>query len=59
MGEANWTEQLPVKLLLGLGTYAAVCFAWVFFRAPDFTVAGLCERDGRRAPAGRCDPRDP
>jgi alginate O-acetyltransferase complex protein AlgI len=27
------------KLLLGLGTYAAVCFAWVFFRATDFTTA--------------------
>ncbi len=39
VGEANWTEHLPVKLLLGLGTYFAVCVAWVFFRAPDFTVA--------------------
>ncbi len=39
LGEANWAENLPVKLLLGLGTYAAVCVAWVFFRAPDFTVA--------------------
>ena len=39
VGEANWTEHLPVKLLLGLGTYVAVCIAWVFFRAPDFTVA--------------------
>ena len=28
-----------MKLLLGLGTYLAVCVAWVFFRAPDFTVA--------------------
>ncbi len=39
VGEATWTEHLPVKLLLGLGTYFAVCVAWVFFRAPDFTVA--------------------
>ena len=39
VGEASWTEHLPVKLLLSLGTYFAVCVAWVFFRAPDFTVA--------------------
>ena len=34
-----WTESLGVKLLIGLATYAAVCLAWVFFRASDFTVA--------------------
>ena len=39
VGEASWTEHLPIKLLLGLGTYFAVCVAWVFFRAPDFAVA--------------------
>ncbi|MBA3650210.1 MAG: MBOAT family protein [Chthoniobacterales bacterium] len=39
LGEAAWTDHLPVKLLLGLGTYFAVCVAWVFFRASDFTVA--------------------
>lgn len=39
VGEATWTEHLPVKLLLGLGTYFAVCVAWVFFRASDFQVA--------------------
>ena len=39
VGERRWTEHLAVKLLLGLGTYFAVCVAWVFFRAPDFTVA--------------------
>ena len=27
------------KLILGLGTYAVVCFAWVFFRATNFTTA--------------------
>ncbi len=35
----TWTESLGVKLLIGLATYAAVCLAWVFFRASDFTVA--------------------
>ncbi|MGI8956471.1 MAG: MBOAT family O-acyltransferase [Chthoniobacterales bacterium] len=39
LGEASWADNLPVKLLLGLGTYFAVCIAWVFFRASDFTVA--------------------
>jgi alginate O-acetyltransferase complex protein AlgI len=38
-GDKEWTEMLVVKLLLGLVTYGAVCIAWVFFRAPDFTVA--------------------
>ncbi|MEY2557703.1 MAG: alginate O-acetyltransferase complex protein AlgI, partial [Verrucomicrobiota bacterium] len=39
VGERAWTENLAVKLLLGLVTYAAVCLAWVFFRASDFTIA--------------------
>lgn len=39
LGNQAWTDTLPVKILLGLVTYAAVCIAWVFFRAPDFTVA--------------------
>jgi D-alanyl-lipoteichoic acid acyltransferase DltB (MBOAT superfamily) len=39
VGNKAWTDTLAVKVLLGLVTYAAVCFAWVFFRAPDFTVA--------------------
>src|SRR6266853_1810976 len=34
-----WTENFAVKLLLGLVTYGAVCLAWVFFRASDFTIA--------------------
>jgi alginate O-acetyltransferase complex protein AlgI len=38
-GAPAWADNLPVKLLLGLGTYFAVCIAWVFFRASDFTVA--------------------
>jgi alginate O-acetyltransferase complex protein AlgI len=37
--DAAWTETFAVRLLLGLGTYAAVCFAWVFFRATDFSTA--------------------
>src|SRR3954470_19351715 len=37
--QAAWTEKLGVQILLGLGTYAAVCFAWVFFRASDFPTA--------------------
>ena len=38
-GNKTWTDSLAVKILLGLVTYAAVCLAWVFFRAADFTVA--------------------
>jgi D-alanyl-lipoteichoic acid acyltransferase DltB (MBOAT superfamily) len=37
--DAAWTRQLGVQVLLGLGTYAAICFAWVFFRAADFSSA--------------------
>jgi D-alanyl-lipoteichoic acid acyltransferase DltB (MBOAT superfamily) len=37
--------QLPAtKLLLIMLTFAAVCFAWVYFRAPDFAMAsGICK----------------
>jgi alginate O-acetyltransferase complex protein AlgI len=41
---AAWTETLGVQILLGLATYAAVCFAWVFFRAGDFTTAARLVR---------------
>ena len=37
--DAAWTRQLGVQILLGLGTYAVICFAWVFFRAADFPSA--------------------
>jgi alginate O-acetyltransferase complex protein AlgI len=37
--DAAWTDRLGVQVLLGLGTYAVVCLAWVFFRAPDFGAA--------------------
>src|SRR5947199_388878 len=39
IGERAWTANFAVKLLLGLITYGAVCLAWVFFRASDFTIA--------------------
>ncbi len=34
-----WMENFAVELSMGLATYAAVCIAWVFFRASDFTSA--------------------
>src|SRR5213596_690489 len=35
----RWASALPVRVLVGFATYFAVCVAWVFFRAPDFTIA--------------------
>jgi alginate O-acetyltransferase complex protein AlgI len=35
----KWANALTTRLLGGFATFAAVCVAWVFFRAPDFTVA--------------------
>jgi D-alanyl-lipoteichoic acid acyltransferase DltB (MBOAT superfamily) len=43
-GEGAWTQTFAVKFLLGLGTFAAVCVAWVFFRATDFTTASRLVR---------------
>ncbi len=37
--DVTWADKFSVKLLIGLGTYALVCIAWVFFRASDFTAA--------------------
>jgi D-alanyl-lipoteichoic acid acyltransferase DltB (MBOAT superfamily) len=34
-----WAGTLPVRVLAGFATYGAVCIAWVFFRASDFTIA--------------------
>ena len=34
-----WANNLATRVLTGLATYAAVCIAWVFFRATDFTIA--------------------
>lgn len=39
VGDAEWAQAFLVKLLLGLGTYAVVCVAWVFFRAANFDTA--------------------
>jgi len=36
---AAWNQGIALQLLIGLVTYAAVCFAWVFFRAANFTIA--------------------
>lgn len=38
-GDAAFSHTLTRRLLLGFGTYAVVCFAWVFFRASTFTGA--------------------
>jgi alginate O-acetyltransferase complex protein AlgI len=35
----SWASALPIRVLAGFATYAAVCVAWVFFRASDFTIA--------------------
>ena len=35
----HWANNLAVRVLAGAATYAAVCIAWVFFRASDFTIA--------------------
>ena len=37
--EKAWANSFGIRLLAGIATYAAVCIAWVFFRASDFTVA--------------------
>ena len=37
--EPRWAHAFAVKLLIVLSTYAAVCFAWVFFRATTFVGA--------------------
>ncbi len=34
-----WAQTGAIRLLTGIATYGAVCLAWVFFRAPDFTIA--------------------
>ena len=40
---ARYADRWYGKLTLVLGTYALVCLAWVFFRAPDFSAAlALC-----------------
>jgi alginate O-acetyltransferase complex protein AlgI len=34
-----WANNLATRAVTCFATYGAVCVAWVFFRAPDFTVA--------------------
>ena len=34
-----WAGHPMTRVLAGFATYGAVCIAWVFFRASDFTVA--------------------
>jgi alginate O-acetyltransferase complex protein AlgI len=38
-GDPRFFQGFAGKLAIGLLTYAAVCFAWVFFRATDFATA--------------------
>src|SRR5947199_5678380 len=35
----DWANNLETRLFAVFATYIAVCVAWVFFRASDFTVA--------------------
>src|SRR6266404_2698712 len=35
----EWASNLATRLFAGFATYTAVCIAWVFFRASDFTIA--------------------
>jgi len=37
--DAKWLELTLVKFSLALMTYLLVCFAWIFFRAPDVFTA--------------------
>src|ERR1700716_2753921 len=37
--DAAWANNFAARVLAGFATYTAVCIAWVFFRASDFTVA--------------------
>lgn len=39
VGEAAWAGTFAAKLIIGLGTYAVVCIAWVFFRATSVEAA--------------------
>src|SRR3984893_18267579 len=37
--DKSWASSFATRFFAGLATYGAVCIAWVFFRASDFTVA--------------------
>jgi alginate O-acetyltransferase complex protein AlgI len=34
-----WANNTATRILAGIATYGAICIAWVFFRASDFTIA--------------------
>lgn len=38
-GSAGWIRTMPGRAFLGAITFALVCLAWVFFRAPDLPRA--------------------
>src|SRR5256884_690437 len=38
-GNKEWANNLATRGLAGFATYGAVCIAWAFFRASDFTIA--------------------
>jgi len=35
----SWAGSPITRMIAGFATYGAVCIAWVFFRASDFTIA--------------------
>jgi len=37
--EKPWASSPITRVVAGFATYGAVCIAWVFFRASDFTIA--------------------
>ncbi len=37
--EPRWAQSFLGRLVVVLGTYTAVCYTWVFFRAADFPTA--------------------
>src|SRR5207302_2941701 len=37
--EKPWASNPVMRVVAGFATYGAVCIAWVFFRASDFTIA--------------------
>src|SRR5207247_6937648 len=37
--DAVWANNRLTRLMAGIATYGAVCIAWVFFRASNFSIA--------------------
>jgi alginate O-acetyltransferase complex protein AlgI len=44
INKAQINRELPVQFLVSMITFVVVCFAWVFFRAADFTSAARLTR---------------